>query len=152
MGATCWKKTTLRLVVAIHAGTCKLSISINETEQNMDVIDTRDLQDRLEEIQTELVLNLEILTAEEAKELQAERAEILAVKEEVDGYAGDTFQDGVQLIAMEDFPEYIQELLEDTGDVPKLPWYVEVDWAATADHLRVDYTEVEFQGTTYLFR
>ena len=118
----------------------------------MDVIDTRDLQDRLEEIQTELVLNLEILTAEEAKELQAERAEILAVKEEVDGYAGDTFQDGVQLIAMEDFPEYIQELLEDTGDVPKLPWYVEVDWAATADHLRVDYTEVEFEGTTYLFR
>jgi len=116
----------------------------------MDVIDTRDLQDRLEEIEYDLeTLDL---SPTERTDFEQEAKAIREVKAEVDGYAGDTFQDGVQLIAMEDFPEYIQELLEDTGDVPKLPWYVEIDWAATADHLRVDYTEVDFQGTTYLFR
>jgi len=150
MGATCWKKTTHWLVVAIHAGTCKLSISINETEQNIDVIDTRDLQDRLEEIEYDLE-SLD-LTPTERADLEQEANAIREAKAEVDGYAGDTFQNGVQLVAVEDFPTYIQELLEDIGEVPKLPWYVEVDWEATADNLRVDYTKVEFQGTTYLFR
>lgn len=116
----------------------------------MDVIDTRDLQDRLEEIEYDLeTLDL---SADERNDLMVELKAIQEVKAEVDGYAGDTFQDGVQLISEQDFPEYIQELLEDIGEVPKLPWYVEVDWEATANHLRVDYTEVDFQGTTYLFR
>jgi len=118
----------------------------------MDVIDTRDLQYRLEEITSELELNQEILTPEEVRELKTERNEILALKEEVDGYSGDTFEDGVQLISERGFTEHVQELLRDTGEVPDLPWYVEVDWDATANHLRVDYTEVDFQGTTYLFR
>lgn len=118
----------------------------------MDIIDTRDLLDRMEEILSELQDNLEILEATERSDLQEELQAIQTVKDEVDGYAGDTFQYGVQLVAEEDFPTYIQELLEDCGDVPKLPWYVEVDWDATAENLRVDYTEVVFQGTTYLFR
>ena len=116
----------------------------------MDVIDTRDLQDRLEEIEYDLE-SLDLSPTDRA-ELEQELLVLKAVKEEVDGYAGDSFEDGVQLIAEEDFPTYIQELLEDCGDVPKLPWYVEVNWEATANHLRVDYTEVEFEGTTYLFR
>jgi len=116
----------------------------------MDVIDTRDLQNRLEEIEYDLE-SLDLSPTDRA-ELEQELLVLKAVKEEVDGYAGDSFEDGVQLIAEEDFPTYIQELLEDCGDVPKLPWYVEVNWEATANHLRVDYTEVEFEGTTYLFR
>lgn len=116
----------------------------------MDVIDTRDLQDRLEEIEYDLE-SLD-LSADERNDLMVELKAIQEVKAEVDGYAGDTFQDGVQLIAEQDFPEYIQELLEEVGDVPKLPSYVQVDWDATAENLRVDYTEVEFEGTTYLFR
>lgn len=118
----------------------------------MDVIDTRDLQDRLDEITNDLELNQEVLSPEEVRELEVERDEILALKEEVDGYSGDTFEDGVQLIGEESFTEHVQDLLRDTGEVPDLPWYVEVDWDATANHLRVDYTEVDFQGTTYLFR
>ncbi len=45
------------------------------------------------------------------------------------------------------------KLLEDIGDLPSdLPSYIEIDWDKTADNLRVDYSEVEYQGTTYLVR
>lgn len=116
----------------------------------MDVIYTSELQDRLEEIEYDLE-SLDLSDAER-NDLTVELKALQEVKAEVDGYADDTFEDGVQLIAEQDFPEYIQELLEDIGDVPKLPSYVQVDWEATAENLRVDYTEVEFDGTTYLFR
>lgn len=116
----------------------------------MDIIYTCDLQDRLEEIE----YDLETLdpSPTERTDLECEAHAIREVKVMVDGYSDDTFQSGVQLIAEQDFPEYIQELLEDIGDVPKLPSYVEVDWEATAENLRIDYTEVEFEGVTYLFR
>jgi hypothetical protein len=43
--------------------------------------------------------------------------------------------------------------LEDCGESPRdLPFYIVIDWEETADNLRVDYTEVDFEGTTYLFR
>jgi hypothetical protein len=43
--------------------------------------------------------------------------------------------------------------LEDVGDLPRgIPSYIVIDWAATADNLKVDYTEVDFDGVTYLVR
>jgi hypothetical protein len=33
-----------------------------------------------------------------------------------------------------------------------LPDWIVIDWDATADNLKVDYTEVEFDGVTYLVR
>lgn len=42
----------------------------------------------------------------------------------------------------EDEEEFAQNLLEECGDIPKdLPWYVEIDWNATAGHIMADYNE-----------
>jgi|TARA_Y100000310_G_scaffold257406_1_gene265458 hypothetical protein len=38
--------------------------------------------------------------------------------------------------------EFTQELLESCGDVPSdMPWYVEIDWSKTAEHIMADYEE-----------
>jgi len=82
------------------------------------------------------------------EENQEELDELTSLSEEISEW-----QDGATLIPEDEFTEYCQELLEDTGDLPKdIPHYIVIDWEATANNLRVDYTEVEYQGTTYLVK
>ena len=145
-----------------------------------NILDTRDLQERLEELQglkeavetaqstvDELMVSdlaaaqpdfdeklddarTELDEACEAfdGEAQAELEELEALSEEVSEWTS-----GNQLIPEDDFEDYCQELCEDIGDIPKeLPSYIVIDWEATARNLKADYSEVEYQGTTYLYR
>jgi antirestriction protein len=145
-----------------------------------NILDTRDLQERLEELQglkeavetaqsavDELMVSdlaaaqpdfdekldearTELDEACEAfdGEAQAELEELESIAEEVSEW-----HNGNQLIPEEDFEDYCQELCEDIGDIPKeLPSYIVIDWEATARNLKADYSEVEYQGTTYLYR
>lgn len=51
------------------------------------------------------------------------------------------------------FTDYCEELVKDIGDLPQdIPSYLAIDWEKTADNLRVDYTESEYDGVTYLYR
>ena len=61
---------------------------------------------------------------------------------------------GATLIRDTYFKEYAQELAEDIGAVDSdAAWPMNcIDWDAAADALRQDYTEVEFDGETYLIR
>ena len=48
------------------------------------------------------------------------------------------------------FEEYVQDLLEDCGDIPRdLPHYIVIDWDATAKNIQMDYTAFEFDGATF---
>ena len=40
-----------------------------------------------------------------------------------------------------DDEEFVQDLLESTGDLPKLPFYIHVDWESTARDIMMDYCE-----------
>jgi len=72
--------------------------------------------------------------------------------EECSGYSSD-WTYGETLIPEDEFTDYVKQLVEDIGDLPReLPAYIVIDWDATADNLKVDYTEVEFEGTTYFIR
>ena len=123
----------------------------------MPYLDTRDLEKRREELQDELDSLKESLAEKRADEEeldewqeknQEELDELTSLSEEISEW-----QDGATLIPEDEFTEYCQELLEDTGDLPKdIPHYIVIDWEATANNLRVDYTEVEYQGTTYLVK
>lgn len=85
------------------------------------------------------------LDEDDAEELE----ELLDLKEEV----GSEWKHGVVLIPESDFEDYCKDLCDDIGDIPKdLPDYIVIDWEATANNLRVDYSEAEFQGETYLYR
>jgi len=83
--------------------------------------------------------------------------EITEVREinDLENEVGSEWEYGVTLIEEDDFEDYCQELVEDIGDLPRdLPSYISnnIDWSGVADNLRQDYSEVEFRGTTYLYR
>lgn len=61
--------------------------------------------------------------------------------------------DGNTLIPRSEWVDYVKEMLEDCGDIPKnVPWYVVIDWDSTAKNIEADYSEIEIQGTAYLYR
>jgi len=38
--------------------------------------------------------------------------------------------------------EFVEEMLEDIGDLPPdIPWYIHIDWKATARNVMMDYCE-----------
>ena len=71
--------------------------------------------------------------------------------DELEDEVGNEFEYGAILIEEDDFEDYCQELVEDTGDLPS---YISnnIDWSGVAEDLKVDYSEVDFRGGTYLFR
>ncbi len=83
---------------------------------------------------------------------KAELDALQALNDEAEGYAED-WKYGATLVHADYFTAYCQEVLDDIGDLPKdLPHYIVIDWDATADNLKVDYTEVDFDGQTYFVR
>ena len=82
--------------------------------------------------------------AEELKELKAFAEE---------GEGCDDWEHGCTCIHESYFTEYCQDLVSDIGDMPKeIPHYIVIDWEATANNLRADYTSIEWGGETYLVR
>ena len=60
---------------------------------------------------------------------------------------------GETLIRDDYFTEYVRELLEDCGELPRdLPHYIAIDWDKTARNVRVDYFPIDFDGVTYWIR
>lgn len=86
--------------------------------------------------------------SDEAEELRA----LTALADEATDYAPD-WQYGATLIRDGYFAEYAEELCKDIGDLPQnIPDYIVIDWEATAENLKQDYTEVDFDGETYWIR
>jgi hypothetical protein len=83
---------------------------------------------------------------------KAELDALQALNDDAEGYAED-WRHGATLVKENYFPEYCKELLDDIGDLPRdLPDYIVIDWDATAENLKADYTEVDFDGEAYLVR
>ena len=130
-----------------------------------DVIDSRDVIARIEELRDELErvynefqeddtapeMNFDTWLKGQSGDADAqELAALESLAKEAEGYAAD-WQHGEALIRDSYFEKYMDEMLEDIGDLPKdLPCYlrIEVDYNA----LRMDYTQVDFDGVTYWIR
>jgi hypothetical protein len=129
--------------------------SVNVSNDD-DVIDSRDVIARLRELEDERQENadggdpgeLEAWDDEFGDELKALRA----FNEEGENVGGD-WTHGATCIRESYFEEYARELTADVGDLPRdLPAYLVIDWAATADNLKADYSEIDFGGVTYFVR
>ena len=135
----------------------------------MDVLDSRDLQKRLDELENELEELIEELedaeeeneetSIEDAKqaikewkdENREELDELLSLKD----ISGAEWDYGITFIAEEDFEEYAQELAADLygEEIRNAHWPFDcIDWEQAAGALRQDYSSIDYQGTTYLFR
>jgi len=140
-----------------------------EISNTDDVIDSRDVIARIEELESDLAAWIEDYMEEHDLEelddddVPPDEEEFWSVKGELDplktlaeegeNYAPD-WNYGEGLINEEYFTEYCEQLVKDIGDTSELPDYIadNINWDGVAHDLRVDYTEIDFDGATYLIR
>ena len=82
---------------------------------------------------------------------------LLSFLEEVKGRGGDEQWRGdwypVTFLHADHFFEAMEELVKDIGDMPKeIPSYLVIDWVATAENLRADYSSVDIDGEEFWYR
>ena len=138
----------------------------------MNILDTRDLSKRREELKEEILDSfLENFPhyqemTESFEDIRFEEEEIESWKEDfedelkeieeidtIENELGSEFDYGVTLVDVDDWEEFVEQDLKDLGYIPKdFPSWIEIDWEATANNVRQDYTEVEYQGNSYLGR
>lgn len=137
--------------------------AIHNTE---DVIDSRDVIERIEELeseQAELVQKLSDgeITEAEMREFDADEGmeldSLRSLAEQCEGY-GD-WQYGEQVIRRSYFVDYTKQLIDDCYQMPKdlnsgkWPYcHMKMDYEAAAEHLEQDYISVDFNGVEYLIR
>ena len=140
----------------------------------MNILDTRNLAERREALKQEILDSFlenfphyEEMT-ESFEDIRFEEEEIESWKEyfedelkeieeidDIENELGSEFEYGVTLVDVYDFTDYCEELVSDIGDLPKdLPSYIanNIDWEGVAEDLKLDYTEVTYQGSSYLGR
>ena len=138
----------------------------------MNILDTRDLSKRREELKEEILDSfLENFPhyqemTESFEDIRFEEEEIQSWKEDfedelkeieeidtIENELGSEFDYGVTLVDVDDWEEFVEQDLKDLDYIPKdFPSWIEIDWEATANNVRQDYTEVEYQGNSYLGR
>ena len=136
-----------------------LNDELNELEselydiENVEDCDDKqnDIDDKLEEISDK---ELEIQECEfEYNRYSEELEELESLKEEIQDYSEEGFEFGIKLIHENDIDDYLHELLIDCGYIPKdLPSWIEIDWGATYDNMKQDYSELELNGNTFYVR
>ena len=130
---------------------------------NADLIDVSDITDRVEELREERDdhdtdddgnRNANNWAAD-CEGDEAELASLESLLDELRGNGGDHQWEGdwypATLIADSYMESYLDELIEDIGDLPRnLPSYLKV--TADYDALKMDYTTVEIDGKDYWYR
>lgn len=127
---------------------------INTISNQDDIIDSRDIIARIEELETAFNDEEAGLSEEELEELKA----LQALAEEAEDYSSDWIH-GEQLIRRSYFVDYITQLIHDCYELPKefnsgnWPYrHMTIDYEAAADEAEQDYASVDFDGVEYLIR
>ena len=135
-------------------------------------LDTRDLYKRQAELQSDLDNLIEEFAdlkeensshqeaeanLEEAEanllEWQNEYGQELKALDDLESEVGRDWMHGTTLIPEDEFKDYARELAEDIGTDSNASWPLNcIDWDSAAEQLKQDYSSVEFEGTTYLYR
>lgn len=144
-----------RVTVAMHSagrgagGTIKTitqedKMLITKVDNSQDIIDSRDVIARIEELEDD-----EGRDNDEQEELDA----LKALADEASDYAAD-WQYGEALIRDTYFKKYAQDLAEDIGAIDANASWPNtcIDWDQAVRELQMDYTMVEFDGVDYWIR
>lgn len=141
-----------------------------EITNNEDMLDSRDIFARIEELEEEKESMLEDVPESEYGNSENEKwaawedsdeftelQNLSAFMEEFKGYGGDEQWRGdwypVTIIRDSYFEEYTEELLTDIGYISRdFPSWIAIDWKKTAANVQEDYTSAEFDGVTYWAR
>jgi hypothetical protein len=127
---------------------------------DQDIIDSRDIIDRIDELENQL----EGLGSEgdcEKQGLLDEWQELKALKELADQGQSESsdWSHGEALIRRSYFVDYTEELINDCYEMPKQmhsgDWpfrHMTIDYEAAAKELEQDYASIDFDGVEYLIR
>jgi hypothetical protein len=140
------------------------STMTNTLDLTTDLIDVREIIERIEELET--LLGNEDGTDEGWMGTDAEWDELAALQvwmSEMKGYGGDEQWRGdwypVTLIAESYFVEYIKDLIHDCYEMPKemhsgdWPYrHMTIDYDAAAKEAEADYMTIEIEGVDYFYR
>jgi hypothetical protein len=132
----------------------------NTLDLTADIIDTRDIIERIEELEN-LIENEGC--EDTCTEYREELTLLSSLMEEMKGNGGDEQWRGdwypITLIRETYFTDYIQELIHDCYEMPKemhsgsWPYrHMSIDYEAAADEAKGDYCELEIDGVTYFYR
>lgn len=142
----------------------------NTISNSDDVIDSRDVIARIEELEETIndikeahQLDLEDWKNNEGKNEEdkpempdiSEEEEELKILQDLQDEANRSpdWPYGESLIRDSYFVDYVEELVKDIGDIPRnIPHYIEIDWDKTADNIKQDYMSVDFDGIEYWIR
>lgn len=119
------------------------------------VVDSRDVNDYIEYLESNLAElqeqdgENEIQESEETSQIREQVDSLREFIEECRQYNPD-WDYGAQLIPIDRFTEYVEELVKDIGDLPQnIPDYIVIDWGETAENLKEDYSEVSYNNESY---
>jgi hypothetical protein len=118
---------------------------MREVNENQDILDSRDIQERIDEL--ELYISDDVFDEMEKDELES----LQTFKDEVDSTEWDS---GITFIRDSYFVEFAQQEAEDLGLVQdNISWpYTCINWDDAADELRNDYSSIDFNGVGYWYR
>jgi len=126
-----------------------------------DIIDVRDIIDRIEELGSDIEAlqdSEQMADQQVADETEDELQALTAIMAELAGYGGDEQWRGdwypLTLIRESHFQDYAQELAEDIGAVNRDATWPNncIDWKQAARELRMDYSAITIDGVTYFYR
>lgn len=132
--------------------------TISNTNDTIDIRDVIERVEHLRQLRQPGPVDLGDDNGTDQDTLFAELASLESLLDECRGNGGDHEWDGawfpVTLIRDSYFKEYAQELAEDIGAInADASWPNNcIDWDQATRELRMDYTEVEFDGQTYWTR
>ena len=129
-----------------------LNDELNDLQNELyDIENEDDYADKLEEIADK---ENEIQECEfEYSRYSKEFAELESLKEEIESNSDEGFEYGIQLIHENYIDDYLDELLDGCGYIPKdLPYWIKIDWQATYDNMKEEYNEIELNGNTFYVR
>ena len=113
---------------------------INEDDENYEIAYS-DKQDEADECEAEL------------GRYRYELEQLEHLKEEIESNSDEGFEYGIQLIHENDIDDYLDELLDSCGYIPNdMPTWIEIDWQATYNNMKQDYSEIELNGNKFYVR
>lgn len=122
-----------------------MSWGSEEITNSEDIIDSRDIQERIKTLEEQ-----EELDSSEQDELDNLKALETELQDDSE------YEYGLTLIRESYFQEYAEDFALDCGYIDRDKQYQwpfnHLDWEAAADELLMDYSEVDFNGTTYYYR
>ena len=125
-----------------------------------DIIDSRDVQKRIDELYSELEDihsesgegDFDEDWIESVRGEYDEAEEYCVLNEFKEDVNSRSWRYGMTFISAEHFPVYAEEWAKDVGYVSSdLPYWIEIDWEASAENLKRDFCCSEFDGTDYYY-